>query len=240
MKYSIIIPARNEEKYIRRCLDSIKNNQHVSSEDIEVIVVLNRCTDNTEAIARNYGARVVKEDSKNLSRIRNRGAALASGEMIVTIDADSYMSPTMLSEIADMLATGQYIGGGVRIFPERKSLGISLTMLLLNAAMFLSGLSGGLYWCRRQDFEAVGGFNEALTIAEDLDFAIRLRSYGRTHKRKFVLLRNAHIVTSCRKFDRFGDWFALKLVFFRGKAIVSGLQGKDHSLANWLFYDFDR
>lgn len=240
MKYSIIIPARNEERYIGRCLDSIKNNQQVSCEDIEVIVVLNRCTDDTEAIARNYGATVVKEDSKNLSRIRNRGAALASGEIIVTIDADSYMSANMLSEIANMLKTGRYIGGGVRILPERKSLGISATMLLFNVTMFLTGLSGGLYWCRRQDFEAVGGFKEALLIAEDLDFAIRLRSYGRRRKLKFTLLKSAHIVTSCRKFDSFGDWFALKLLLFRGKAIVSGLQGKDHALANWLFYDFDR
>ena len=240
MRYSIIIPARNEDMHIGNCLDSIKNNQNVSHGDIEVIVVLNRCTDGTEAVARRYGAAVVKEDSKNLSRIRNRGAALASGEIIVTIDADSCMSTNMLSEISNMLATGRYIGGGVRIFPERKSLGIRATMLLLNITMFFSGLSGGLYWCRRQDFEAVGGFKESLFIAEDLDFAVRLKSYGRRRKLKFTLLENAHIVTSCRKFDKFGDWFALRLFLFRGKEIVRGLQGKDHSLANWLFYDFDR
>ena len=208
MKYSIIIPARNEARYIGRCLDSIGRNQQVAWEDLEVIVVLNRCTDDTESIARSYGATVVKEDSKNLSRIRNRGAALATGEIIVTIDADSTMSTNMLSAISMMLATGRYIGGGVRILPERKSPGINATQLLFNLTMLLTGLSGGLFWCRRRDFKAIGGFKEALLIAEDLDFAIRLRAYGRRRKLKFTSLKNAHIVTSCRKFDRFGDWFA--------------------------------
>jgi glycosyltransferase involved in cell wall biosynthesis len=240
MKYSIIIPAHNEEMFIGKCLDSIKRSQQVACAEIEVIVVLNRCNDGTEAIARRYGVTVAEENSKNLSRIRNRGAVLASGDIIVTIDADSCMSTNMLSEIAKKLATGRYIGGGVRILPERKSPGIRATMLVLNVGMLLSGLSGGLYWCRRKDFEAVGGFRESLRIAEDLDFARRLKAFGRRRKLKFALIKSAHIVTSCRKFDRFGDWFALKLLFFKGKQILHGLQGKDHSLANWLFYDFDR
>lgn len=240
MKYSIIIPAHNEEMCIGKCLDSIKMNIIGSCGDIEVIVVLNRCTDATEKIARNFGAIIVKEDSKNLSRIRNRGARLASGEIIVTIDADSCMSANMLTEISKMLDTGRYIGGGVRILLERRSLGIRTSMLLLNVALFFSGLSGGLYWCRRQDFEAVGGFNEALFLAEDLDFAKRLRAYGRKRNLKFTMLKNAHIVTSCRKFDRFGDWFVFKLILFRAKQIIRELKGKDHTLADELFYDFDR
>jgi hypothetical protein len=54
------------------------------------------------------------------------------------------------------------------------------------------------------------------------------------------MLKSAHIVISCRTFDRFGDWFAPRLLLFQGKQIPRGLQGKDRSLANWLFYDFDR
>jgi len=226
--------------HIGKCLDSIKACHVSSRQDIEVIVVLNRCTDATEAIARKHGATIVKEDSKNLSRIRNRGAALASGDIIVTIDADSYMSTNMLSEISNALETGRYIGGGARVLPERESLGIRTTMLLLNVTMFLTGLSGGLFWCLRRDFEAIGGFNEALLFSEDLDFAKRLKTYGRKRKLKFTMLKNVYIVTSCRKFDKFGDWFVLKLILFRGKEISRGLQGQDHSLANWLFYDFDR
>ena len=226
--------------HIGRCLDSIKACRKLSIGEIEVIVVLNRCTDATEAIARNHDAIIVKEDSKNLSCIRNRGASRASGDIIVTIDADSYMSENMLSEVSKALEAGRYVGGGVRIFPERKSPGIRTTMLLLNVFMFFTGLSGGLFWCFRQDFEAVGGFNEALLLAEDIDFAQRLRVYGRKRNLKFTMLKNAHIVTSCRKFDKFGDWFVFKLIIFRAKQIIRELKGKDRTLANELFYDFRR
>lgn len=239
MKYSIIIPAHNEEMYIGKCLDSIKMNKIGSCGDIEIIVVLNRCIDATEKIARNYGAIIVKEDRKNLSRIRNRGASLASEEIIVTIDADSCMSANMLTEISKMLDTGRYIGGGVHILFERSSLGIRTSMLIVNVALFFLGLSGGLYWCRRQDFEAVGEFNEALLLAEDLDFAKRLRAYGCKRNLKFTMLKNAHIVTSSRKFDRFGDWFFFKRILFRANQIKKELEGKDHTLADELFYDFD-
>jgi glycosyltransferase involved in cell wall biosynthesis len=240
MMYSVIIPARNEEMYIGKCLDSINACRASSRLALEVIVVLNRCTDATERIARRHGATIVRENSKNLSCIRNRGAAVASGDIIVTIDADSYMSANTLSEISLALKTGRYIGGGVRIFPERVSPGIRTTMLLINITMRLTGLSAGLYWCYRRDFEAIGGFNEALFVAEDLDFARRLKAYGRRRGLQFTTLKNAYIITSCRKFDRFGDWFVFYLILFRGKEILRELRGVDHALANRLFYDFDR
>ncbi len=238
--YSVIIPARNEEMYIGKCLESINACGVSLDQDIEIIVVLNQCTDATEEIARNHGAFIVRENSKNLSCIRNRGAAVASGDILVTIDADSYMSVNMLSEIWLALSTGRYIGGGVRIIPERVSPGIRATMLLINITMRLTGLSGGLYWCYRRDFEAIGGFNEAILIAEDLDFAKRLKVYGGRRGLRFTTLKSAYIITSCRKFDRFGDWFVFNLILFRSREVLRGLRGVDRTLANRLFYDFDR
>ncbi len=240
MKLSVIIPARDEEKYIGKCLDSIRRATKPQGLDVEVIVVLNRCADSTEQIAREWGARIVNEDAKNLARIRNRGAAAASGDIIVTIDADSWMSENMLTEIVRALDSRRHIGGGVRVIPERLSPGIRATMLFLEVTMFLTGLAGGLYWCRREDFEAVGGFNEDLAVAEDLDFAKRLRGYGKSRGLKFTTLRKAYIVTSCRKFDRFGDWIVFKIMLFDGKEVMQGLRGKNQSFANRYFYDFKR
>jgi glycosyltransferase involved in cell wall biosynthesis len=238
MKYSVIIPAHNEEKYINTCLDSIENATKPHGAHVEIIVVLNRCTDTTEQIARSRGAIVITENSKNLARIRNRGAAIASGDVIVTIDADSWMSKNMLCEIERMLRSRRYIGGGVRIRMERYSLGIRLSWMILHIIIFFTGLSGGLYWCYRKDFQAIGGFNENCALGEDLEFAGRLKEYGRTHGLKFTTLRTAHITTSCRKFDTFGDWVFLKLLFFRGKEISAAFYGTNHSLANKLIYDF--
>lgn len=73
----------------------------------------------------------IMNDSKNLSQIRNAGAKAARGEIILTIDADSWVSANMLTEIDRMLATGKYIGGGVKAEFERMSLGIVMSALLL-------------------------------------------------------------------------------------------------------------
>ena len=60
VKFSIIIPAHNEEKYIRKCLDSIAKASEAYKEQTEVIVVLNRCTDKTEEIAKSYDCITLK------------------------------------------------------------------------------------------------------------------------------------------------------------------------------------
>ena len=59
------------------------------------------------------------------------------------------------------------------------------------------------------DFEAIGGFNEDWVSVEDLDFAKRL-SLTAEAKERFKTITRAHIVTSCRKFDTFGDWYLIR------------------------------
>ena len=56
-----------------------------------------------------------------------------------------------------------------------------------------------MYWCRRDDFGAIGGFDERVTTVDDLDFARRLRDHGLRTGRKFVNLRQAPVTTSCRR-----------------------------------------
>ena len=235
-RFSILIPARNEEKLLPRCLDSIKAAATPFPDQVEIIVALNRCTDRTEEIALKHGAKVVREDSRNLARIRNAAAKAATGEIIVTIDADSRMTGNMLVEIDRLLRTGKYIGGGVTIRPERWSLGIVVTVLLLAVLLLWRRVSGGLFWCLRKDFEAIGGFNENLVSLEDLDFAKRLKAYGKSQGKRFTTITKAHIVTSCRKFDTFGDWYLL-----RNPRLVRRLfTGKSQEDADHFYYDVKR
>ncbi|OGS23681.1 MAG: hypothetical protein A2314_01095 [Elusimicrobia bacterium RIFOXYB2_FULL_50_12] len=238
-EFSVIIPAHNEEKYITACLDSVKKASEPHNLRVETIVVLNRCTDKTEAIAVSAGARIVHDDSRNLSRIRNAGANVAGGEILVTIDADSTMSPDMLIEIEKNLLTGKFIGGGVEVYPERRSPGINVTYFLLKVSLFFTGLSGGLYWCYLKDFNAAGKFNENLSFAEDIEFAKRLRLHGKKSGKKFHTIKNAHITTSCRKFDHFGEWFMFTLLLSKTREIREGLKGKNTKFADKYFYDFN-
>lgn len=140
-KFSIVIPARDEEKLIGRCFDAIGRAAEPYRGGTEIIVVANRCTDRTEEIARGRGAKVVRDDSRCLAKIRNAGARLASGDILVTVDADSVMAPRTLAEIDRALASGRFIGGGVPVWPERLSVGIFLSGLLLFAVLLATGRS---------------------------------------------------------------------------------------------------
>jgi glycosyltransferase involved in cell wall biosynthesis len=237
MKVSIIIPAHNEEKFIGDCLRSVKDAESEFGSPIEIVVCLNRCTDRTEEIARSFGAIIIREDAKNLSRIRNAAAAATTGDVLVTIDADSRMSKNMLSEIGRLLATGKFIGGGTRIKPERMSLGIFFSGLVILYFAIRFGLkSAGLFWTHKKDFDAVGGFNESLHSLEDLDFANRLSAHGKRHGLKYGTAWKALITTSCRKFDKFGDWYLV-----RNPKIVKALfSGADQVSANQFYYDVKR
>lgn len=178
---SIIIPAHNEEKYIGKCLDSISKASKLLQNEVEIIVVLNRCTDRTEEIAKSYNCITIDNDDKNLSKIRNTGVEKARGEIIVTIDADTQMNEHMLTKVVQNLSSGKYIGGGVTGKFERMSLGIFVsTMLLIGPLLIKYGaISVGIFWCYKEDFKSINGFNEELLMAEDADFAKRLKVWGK-------------------------------------------------------------
>ena len=233
---SIVIPARNEEKFLPECLDAIQKASKHIRESIEIVVVLNRCTDATEAIAQSNGCKIVQDESKNLSHIRNSGIRAASGDWIITIDADSRMSEYMLAHVVHVLSNPKIVGGGVLILPERWSLGILLTGLCLVPIILFYGISGGLFFFRKADFDAIDGFNEQLASVEDIDFAKRLKRHGKSASRRFVNLYRSHIRTSCRKFDRLGDWYFLKRPFL----FMSILKGRNQSAADNFWYDFER
>jgi glycosyltransferase involved in cell wall biosynthesis len=81
-RFSILIPARNEENCLPGCLESIKAAAAPFPDQVEVIVAINRCTDRTEEIAQAHGAKLVHDDSRNLAKIRNAAARAAMGEVI--------------------------------------------------------------------------------------------------------------------------------------------------------------
>jgi glycosyltransferase involved in cell wall biosynthesis len=235
LKFSIIIPARNEEAFISRCLNSIAVAGKSYPHHLEIIVAINRCTDRTEEIVRSYGAIIYHTEARNLAAIRNAAASRARGEMILTIDADSWMTPNMLTEIDRALSSGKYIGGGVAIRPERLSLGILVTCVLLGVFALRHRVSGGLFWRYRKNFIALNGFDERFITVEDVDFAKRLRELGKTQGKKFKTLWRATIWTSCRKWDKFGGWYLLRNISFSRRLLT----GKDQETADKYIYDFE-
>ncbi|MCX7846273.1 MAG: glycosyltransferase family 2 protein [Dictyoglomaceae bacterium] len=93
---SVIIPTYNCEKYIKNCIDSVLAQTY---KNIEIIIIDDGSTDNTEKIIENYFKRKViylKQENKGPSISRNRGIRFSKGDYITFIDADDYLLPEFI------------------------------------------------------------------------------------------------------------------------------------------------
>lgn len=105
MFFSIIIPVYNVEKYLNQCVDSILRQ---TFHDYELILVDDGSPDNSGAICDEYARKdarikVIHKENGGLSDARNYGTREASGEYIVYIDSDDYLSEeSFLQEIRDV------------------------------------------------------------------------------------------------------------------------------------------
>lgn len=99
MKFTVIVPAHNEEQNIRKCLDSIVNQSY---KDFELFVVCDSCTDNTVNIAKQYNCTVLEIDAHNEGVGRNTAIENSTGEWILFIDADDwYLHEFVFKQLAD-------------------------------------------------------------------------------------------------------------------------------------------
>jgi glycosyltransferase involved in cell wall biosynthesis len=233
---SIAIPAHNEEKYIKKCIDSIVASARSAGQPVEIVVSLNRCTDHTKEIAESLGARCVVENTKCIATVRNAAVRATKASIVATLDADSWMSSNTVSEILKHINNPRYIGGGALMRPERISIGILFSLIAVLPYVIKHGVSAGMFWFLRKSFDKVGGFDESLVSVEDIDFALRLKAFGKARGKKFgTILRHAG-TTSCRKFDNFGDWY-----LFRNPDLVKKIfEGKNRLAADHFYYDVKR
>lgn len=110
MKVSIIIPAYNEERLLGQTLAQVNRARKSFTDrgwESELVVCDNNSTDRTAAIAEAHGATVVFEPVNQIGRARNRGAAAATGEWLLFIDADSLPSGELFADVAEQMASGR-------------------------------------------------------------------------------------------------------------------------------------
>jgi len=239
---SLIIPAYNEAKYIARTLDSVmkaRDNFYKPSL-IEVIVVNNSSTDNTENIAKSFGAQVVLEEQRRIASVRNKGASIAHGEVIGFLDADSRITLNMFNSIHETMASGRYIGGGTNVKIDRMSLGIFFTCCItIFPARWFLGVMGGLIFVKKTAFDQLHGFDDSLYCAEDSKFIIGLKRHGKQTGKKFKIITRDYVVTSARSFDRLGDWYYFK--YLPRVLAKGGLSAfKDVNIVKGFWYDVKR
>lgn len=218
-RYSLIIPAYNEEAYLPRLLDTVdraRARYHAGAALIEVIVADNASTDRTAEIARARGCRVVSVEKRVIAASRNGGARAARGDIVAFVDADARIHPETFNEIDRALEDGLVVGGTTGIRFERRSAGLSCTygLLVVMGALVRLALrerpsrqvDTGVVFCRRIDFEEIGGYNEERYFGEDVQLLMDLSRLGRKRGQRLGRGTSARAVFSTRKFDEYGDW----------------------------------
>ncbi|MFN3336151.1 MAG: glycosyltransferase family 2 protein, partial [Thermomicrobium sp.] len=169
---SIVIPARNEAATIERALDSVLA-QAWPLERLEVIVVDNGSSDRTAAVVRQFAqrhrelpVRLVYEPRLGVSRARNRGARYARGRVLLFLDADSRLAPTMIASVLAHLHRGES-AMSLRVVADSTD---PLDRAFFFTATWLKErvrVPTQLCAVQRDVFWAVGGFDERFRVAED-------------------------------------------------------------------------
>jgi len=191
---SFIVPAHNEEALIGRTLSALHEAAKTLAEPYEILVVSDASTDRTDAIAQEYGARVVVVIHRQIAATRNAGAKAATGEIFIFVDADTVVTEKAVRAAVRTLRRGA-VGGGCCVHIDgRLPLYGMILERLLPPFMHAVGMAAGCFlFCTRRAFLAAGGFNEALYVAEEVALGQRLKRQGR-----FVILRE-FVTTSGRK-----------------------------------------
>jgi glycosyltransferase involved in cell wall biosynthesis len=229
MKVSIVIPAFNEAGLIGGTLRSVKAAAAALSRrgwETELIVCDNNSTDATAEITRDAGATVVFEPVNQIARARNTGAAAASGDWLIFVDADSQPTAELFEEVAGQIAGGQCLAGGCTVKLESGHPIASLITGVWNSiSRTCRYMAGSFVFCDAAAFRRVGGFPEELYAGEEIELSKRLKKLACETGRQIVILRRNPLLTSARKMRLYtrGELarFLFRTILARGKNLNS-------------------
>jgi len=218
---AIVIPMLNEARVLPRLLRSLAALDPAPD---EVLAVDGGSQDDSVALARAGGLRVVEERVRGRAAPINRGVAEVSAPLVCVLHADTLLPDDAVAVIRATLADSRVALAGFTPLlsgPEKVRWGTSFHNwiktwygpLLFRPHLFLRGgrllFGDHAMFFRRKDFLAVGGCDPALLVMEDADLCIRLNRLGR------VRLVNRVVITSDRRVAAWGglraNWIYLKV-----------------------------
>ena len=227
VKISIVVPAFNEERLLGESLAQIQSAAKVfrqRSWEFELIVCDNNSTDRTAEIARAAGATVVFEPVNQIARARNSGAAAATGDWLIFVDADSHPSAELFSDVAGQIISGDCLAGGVTVHLDEKHFVTGLVSGIWNGVSRIFKLMAGSFiFCDAAVFRKTGGFSNELFAAEELELSKRLKKLAKETGKRMVILHRHPLVTSARKMRLYSAWEHVRLfsrvIFSRGRTL---------------------
>ncbi|MCB0533307.1 MAG: glycosyltransferase [Lewinellaceae bacterium] len=223
-RISIVIPTKNEGKYIGPTIEQFR--PYLESYKLEIIVSDANSTDGTAELVRQYqaewGARVklVQATGKqNIAIGRNLGAAAATGDILFHMDADVHI-PNAVVFFEKILKTFENPAvvaatAPIWVYPEEALWTDKLYHVLMNGVIRLS-FSLGVYLAkgecqivRRTFFEKIQGYNEKIVAGEDCNLFFRLHKEG-----KIAYFYRLKVHHSPRRFREYG-YIRVSLIYIR-------------------------
>lgn len=216
---SIIIPTLNEAQYLPRTLQRL---QRLCPEPVEIIIADGGSTDQTRQLAEAMrpcfpDMQIVSCPQTGRASQMNAGAAHATGDILCFLHADTILPDDALTVMHKTLADPKIVAGGFVSLMRGPHKTRWLTSahnyiktyyapLLFRPHLFFRGarllFGDQAIFCRRGQFQAVGGYTNDMPIMEEADLLIRLVPFGRVRQ------VNRVVESSDRRVERWGFWKA--------------------------------
>lgn len=172
-RVSVIIPVFNSEKFLPEAIATVRRSRL----DVEIVIVDDGSTDNTESIAKASGSvQYVRQENHGPAAARNRALSIATGEFIAFLDAD------------DLWANKHPASALAALENSGCDLALGQTQCLVPSTSFAAGFAPigppfhtfqlGSAICRRSLIDRAGGFDESMRRGEDVDWFLRVRECG--------------------------------------------------------------
>jgi glycosyltransferase involved in cell wall biosynthesis len=169
---SVVVPTFNSERFLEKCLASVKEQTYCN---VEIIVVDNHSTDRTKEIAEKYQAKVISVDAKR-SKARNIGAKEAKGQWVFFVDSDMELDASVVDESVKKIKEGY---GGVIVPEVSVGEGFWASCKTLEKACYIGDDSiEAARFFKKSVLEDVGGYDSGLEAGEDWDLNYRFLEAG--------------------------------------------------------------
>lgn len=220
---SFIVPAHNEADLLPQTLLALQGAAAATAEPCEVLVVDDASTDDTAAVAERSGARVVSVRHRQISATRNAGAGASTGEILFFVDADTLVNAPVVIAALHALRRGAVAGGAPFFFQGRLPWWARLAEPLAHGYQRHARLAAGcFFFCHRDAFEKVGGFDAGLFAAEEIALSHALKRLG-----PLVILKQG-VLTSGRKLRAHNGREHLRIMasyFVHGRKFIESRHG---------------
>lgn len=211
---SLIIPTKNEEKYLPKLLDSIKKQKFGK---YEILVADADSTDRTTQIAKKYGCRVVKGGSPSFGR--NQGAKFSKYNYLFFLDADIILPRDFFRQALKQIEENNLGVAGTLQEPIKtnkkvKDLIYKLFYGISNKSMMVLQYTRFpcmqvCMFCKKEIHVKINGFDETLIFGEDSEYSKMVSRFG-----KFRILNTEKVKISPRRLEEGGFTIYLKYIYF--------------------------